>query len=165
MKSKINRLTITASLLFMASGTLLITPLSAWSAGHGGGQSRVTTLAPGSTARKRLFDTLRPSYERDLHQKVIFTAPTLRVTQGWAFVTGQMHQPNGKFIDYNKTKYKEDAKEGIISYDYCALLRSLPGNRWKIVAYHFGETDVYWEDWAQKYHAPAVLFKLPAMSQ
>lgn len=147
------------------AGSLAITPHAAQGAVRAGGQGKVTTLAPGSAARKRLFDTIRPSYEKELHQKVIFTAPTLRVTQGWAFVTGTMRQPNGKFIDYSRTKFKEASKVGGISYNYCALLRSLPGNRWKLVTYHIGETDVFWEDWPQRFHAPAVLFKEPVTTQ
>jgi len=104
---------------------------------------------------------MRPAFEKELHQKVIFTAPTLRVTQGWAFVTGQPLQPNQKPIDYRKTKYWEARQHGSMSNDYCALLRSTGGNRWKLVTYHIGQTDVFWEDWPQKFHAPPALFKEP----
>jgi len=155
--------TLTAGMgLTAASGVVTGTPsIRTQRSSH----SEVTTLAPGSAARKRLFDAMRPAFEKELHQKVIFTAPTLRVSQGWAFVTGQPLQPNQKPIDYRKTKYWEARKYGSMSNDYCALLRSVGGNRWKLVTYHIGQTDVFWQDWPQKYHAPAAIFDLPVRSQ
>ena len=101
---------------------------------------------------------MRPAFEKDLKQKVIFQVDRLKVQRGWAFLVGQPRQPNGKPINYKHTAYQEAIANGAFGGDYCALLHKTK-DRWKLVTYRIGMTDVPWVTWDRDYHAPPAIFK------
>jgi hypothetical protein len=53
---------------------------------------------------------------------------------------------------------REPGNEGHASDLVCVLLRK-QGEKWKIVIYSIGPTDVVYEDWDRKYKAPPDIFK------
>ena len=48
--------------------------------------------------------------EKDLGQPVIFKCREFRVHQDFAFLIAQPLQPNGKPIDYRKTRYAREVE-------------------------------------------------------
>lgn len=83
-----------------------------------------------------------------------------RVSGAWAFVIADLRQPDGKPFDYAGTPQAEAAREGYVSRQCVALLARRDG-RWQIVELRLGATDVAWDGWAAKHHAPAALFSPP----
>ena len=124
---------------------------------------RVTTPKPGSAERKAIMDGLRVPVEKELHQKVIFVVSRLKVQGNWAFTITTPQQPNGKVVDYQKTKYKNEVKPGeavgdAFSGEVIGLLRKR-GGHWRTVDYCIGPSDVCWEGWDKKYGAPAAIMR------
>ena len=97
------------------------------------------------------MDALRGPVERDLKFPVIFevsdSAYLFRVVGDWAFIDAQFLHKNG---DPMGDAYYKD---GEFSDTVQALLHRV-GGKWKVVTHVTGATDVEWEDWAKKYHAP-----------
>ncbi len=119
-------------------------------------QDKVTTPKVGDPIRKALFNAMRPAFEKDLKQKVIFQVDVLKMLNGWAFITGKPRQPDQSPINYKKTRYQADIKEGAFDDGYCALLHNTNG-KWKLVTYEIGATDVAYAGWAKQYHAPKAI--------
>lgn len=123
------------------------------------GQSSVQKPAPGSKLRKAVLDGLRPSIEKDLKQKVIFKVDTIRVYQGWAFVHVYPIQPNGKPINFKKTKYAESLEQGMFDGDSTYALLKQSGSKWRVKEFAIGPTDVVWSNWMEAPHyAPRAVF-------
>ncbi len=119
-----------------------------------------TTPKPGSADRKAILDALRITIEKDLKQKVVFQVDHLRVLNGWAFYSGRPLTPAGKAIDYRKTKYRGALEDGAFDDWACGLLRK-SGNKWKMVTFAIGATDVVWDGWDKQYKAPRSIFPYP----
>ena len=106
----------------------------------------------GSAERTAIMDALRPPVQKDVGVPVIFyvedPARSFRVVGDWAFLNATVQQKNGKPLP--KSFLGED---GAISSNVQALLRRV-GKKWKVVTHVTGASDVEWEDWAKKYHAP-----------
>ena len=110
----------------------------------------------GSAERKAIMDVLRVPCERDLGLKVLFKVQHLRVSGDWAFARVVPVQPNGSEIDYSRTKYREDLKEGAFDGEAEALLRR-EGGQWKLVEWRFGASDTEVDLWLAKYRFPKSL--------
>lgn len=123
----------------------------------GAAQNRPHTPVQGNPERKAVLDALRAPVEKRLKRKVVFKVDELKVLDGWAFVRGVPQQPGGKPMDYRGTPYQQQVKDGAFDDGFAALLR-LKGNRWIVVTYNIGATDVVWANWAEKYEAPAEIF-------
>lgn len=116
------------------------------------------TPPSGVPERKAILDALRSSVEKDLKRTVVFKVDHLKVQNGWAFVRGTPTQPGGSPLNYNGTLYEEAIKEGMFDDGISALLQKRRA-RWRTVTYVIGATDVPYEDWSEKYHAPPAIFK------
>lgn len=117
---------------------------------------KISTPAAGTPVRKAIMDALRVPAERDLGQPVIFKVQHLRVGGGWAFARVEPLQPNGRAIDYSRTKYAEDDAEGVFDGEGEALLRG-SGQDWEVVEWRFGATDTEVQLWLEKYRFPRAL--------
>ena len=122
-------------------------------------QSQPYTPEQGSAERQLIMDTVRPLVERDLNQKVMFKVSRLSVQQGWAFMIVTPQQPDGRAIDFSRTRYARDYEQGMFSDVVIALLRKQAG-RWRVVQYVLGPTDVPYEGWPRRYRAPRAIFGL-----
>jgi hypothetical protein len=112
---------------------------------------------PGSAERTALLDAARVPVERDLGQPIVFEVTTLRVTPDWAFIHGVPKRPDGKPVDYSKSIYADEAKNGSFSGE-AAVLLARDGTGWRVVTYAVGFGDVVWDGWDEEFGAPAWLW-------
>lgn len=122
------------------------------------------TPKPGSALRKEIMDGLRIPAERELHQKVIFVVKHLAVQGNWAFTLTIPKQPNGKIVDWQKTRWRDAVPPGkevgdAFSGEIVGLLRKRAG-QWRMVDHCVGPSDVCWEGWDRKYGAPKGIFRM-----
>jgi hypothetical protein len=118
--------------------------------------AQVSSPKKGSPVRTAILDAVRVPVQRDLKQKVQFKVDLLKVHGNWAFMKGLPQRPDGKQIDYSKTKYAEAVSEGAFGYSVCALLKK-KGDRWSIVKYVLGASDVPYTMWWKNYGAPKAI--------
>ena len=114
------------------------------------------TPRAGSAERKAIMDALRLPCEEDLGRKVIFRVQHLCVAGDWAFARVVPTQPDGKEIDYSRTKYAEAEREGAFDGEGEALLRR-SGETWKVLEWRFGATDTEIDLWLEKYRFPRAI--------
>lgn len=108
--------------------------------------------------RKALLDALRPSIEADLGQALIFEVETLRESGGSAFAAVSPRTPDGKPVDFAKTRHAQRLRDGVLDGDTVYAIFQHRDGRWQVQEYAVGPTDVAWAGWAQDYGAPEVIF-------
>ena len=128
-------------------------------AGTARAQSQPYTPQTGGIERKAIMDALRKPVQRELAQDIIFRVNWLKAQNGWAFLRGTPEQPGGRPVNYHGTRYQEAIQNGMFGGDIVALLHKT-GGRWRVVTYDLGPTDVPYEDWDTRYHAPHAIFGL-----
>jgi hypothetical protein len=111
----------------------------------------------GSTERSALLETLRPSIEKELKQKVVFVINQINVQGTWAFIDGRLRTTEGKVPNWKNTRYAQAASYGAQSDGISALLKRT-GKTWRIVTQAIGCTDVCYVDWWKRYKAPKAIF-------
>jgi hypothetical protein len=116
-----------------------------------------TTPPRGSPLRAQLLDTIRPELMREIGGQIEFNVLAMRVMQPWAYLHVRPQRPGGKPIDWSRTKFAEDMKEGVMSYETMALLKR-DGGRWTIVEIAIGPSDLPWDGWLQERKLPRRLF-------
>ena len=121
-------------------------------------QSAAYTPKPNSIERKQILDALRYPVESGLKKAVVFKVDHIKVLNGWASVRGVRQRPNGGGMDYKGAPYEEAVKEGAFDDWICALMRK-GKNKWEVVSYVTGATDVAYEGWDKEYKAPAEIFR------
>jgi hypothetical protein len=121
------------------------------------GEAQFTTPKAGTAERKLVLDAARVPVERDLGQPIVFEVTTLRVTPDWAFVHGMPKRPDGGPVDYSKSIYADDVKDGSFS-GQAAVLLARDGAGWRVVTYSVGFGDVVWDSWDEEFGAPAWLW-------
>lgn len=130
---------------------------------QGGGSLKAgTTAVPhvpekGSPERKAIVDALRAPVEKQLKLSVIFKIDHLKVHNNWAFLNGRPQSSDGSAIDYTNTVYRDAVDSGAFDDGIVALLRKV-NNKWTVVQYVIGATDVPYVDWDKKYRAPKGIF-------
>ena len=110
--------------------------------------------------RRPVLDGLRPAIEADLGQPVQFVVQSLKTQGGWAFAIVRPQQPNGREIDFRRTRYGEYMDGGIWDGPTTYALLRNTGGRWRTVDFVIGPTDVAWEGWPQEHGAPRAIFNL-----
>lgn len=133
-----------------------------------GERTDYATPAEGTALRKLLLDTIRVPTEQHLGQRVVFKVNTLRATDTWAFFVGVAVQPDGRPVDYRKSKpFKQDPKttKAILDsgnlYGGVDALLEKDGAKWKIIAITYDATDVHWHDYDRRFGAPRKLIVDP----
>ncbi len=124
---------------------------------HACAQSRTYEPPVGGAERKAIMDALRKPVETSLNRPVLFRVPppsNFRAQNGWAFLTAQLRKPDGSPMDFRGTRYadREHHSDGVD-----ALLHRT-GGRWHVVTYIMCPTDVEWDGWSSRYHAPRAIF-------
>ena len=114
----------------------------------------------GSAERVAILDAARKPAVDELGKPVQFVVKQIDVLEPWAFLHARMQSPGGQTIDYADTRYADAAAHGHKSSSYAALLKR-QDDRWTVVAYSVGPTDVAWIGWAHEYGAPPALFETP----
>ncbi|CAL1691395.1 hypothetical protein MMB232_01533 [Brevundimonas subvibrioides] len=125
-------------------------------------QSRapVRDVAVSNPLRRVLMETLRETIADDLGQPVQFVVDTLRAEdRNWAFYSGHVQQPNGRPIDFSRTRYAEALEEGMFDGPTTYALFSYNNGSWRVVTFVVGPTDVPYVGWSDEFNAPAALFE------
>lgn len=99
--------------------------------------------ARGTAERAEILNALRPMLEARLGPPVEFVVDWMRSGNGWAFVQVSPQRPGGGAINLRQTTYAEQAEymDGIGTF---ALLR-LQYDRWNLIDFAVGPTDVFWQ--------------------
>jgi hypothetical protein len=122
---------------------------------------KVYNVQKNTAERKTLLDIARKPIEKELGQSIKFVCSTFKSNGEWAFVSGQMQQPNGKEIDVKKFDkvYRQQAEDGLFDNNFQVLFRK-KANQWTIVQRAIGCTDVCWAGWWEESKAPRGVFPL-----
>ena len=115
------------------------------------------TPAKDSVDRMAIMNALRVPVEKELKQRVQFTINHFKITDSWAFITGEPLNLKNVKPDYAGTSYQKAVDAGAFENNYQALLKKTAG-KWKVVTYLIGCTDVCWLEWDKKHKAPKVIF-------
>lgn len=118
---------------------------------------KLATPARNTDVRKALMDAARKSIEAEIGKKVIFVVSVLRTDGTWAYLQAVPHNPDGTAINWAKTPFAKEMKQGVMSDVAMVLMRRIDG-RWEIVDHIFGPTDVYWFTWVDQFNLPEALF-------
>lgn len=112
----------------------------------------ITTPAPGTAERKAILDAMRPQVEAAMRGPVVFVIDRMNVADNWAFVSANPQRPDGTAIDASKTGFAQDIEfmDGLSTY---ALL-IYANERWNLVEFHVGPTDVSYSIWPEIYGVP-----------
>lgn len=99
--------------------------------------------ARGTSERKNILDAVRPMMEARVGPPVEFVVNWMRSGYGWAFVQVSPQRPGGGVIDPYRTTFASQAEymDGLVTY---ALLR-YQFNRWNLIDFAVGPTDVFWQ--------------------
>lgn len=114
------------------------------------------TPGVGSPERRALVNAMRGHVERELGPKIIFIVERLSVAGDWCFARVVPRRPNGKAVDFAKTKYREATHSRALDVTGEALLKKTDGG-WSLVEWHFSGTDSALGVWGQQYGLPAAL--------
>lgn len=126
-----------------------------------GAQEKVVQVKEGSAERKAIVESFRGMFRAQVKNKpVIFRIEYMRMQKGFAFARFWPLQPNGKDFDYHGTKFQKEIDENTFDGGCMVLCQKVKG-KWKALAMAIGPTDVAWEPWPKRYHAPAELMGLP----
>lgn len=77
----------------------------------------------------------------------------------WTFVCGRPVQANGAPIDYATTKLRDQAAEGMVDDNACALIERM-GAGASVRELSVGDTDAPFVDWPARYGAPAAILDI-----
>lgn len=121
-------------------------------------QSTARDIGVGDPLRRPLLDALRPAIEDDLGQPVQFMVDRLRVQGDWAFFAGSVQRPDGRPIDFSRTRYAEALQEGFFDGPGTYGLLRRDNGRWHPVGFFVGPTDAAYLAWPDEQGAPASLF-------
>jgi hypothetical protein len=115
----------------------------------------------GSPLRAELLDAARPVFENETKGSVEFVVRQLNVWQDWAFGDVTLQRPAGRPIDWRKTEYADDFKNGYFDPAGSFFLVRKVGTHWAVVEHATGPTDIAWDGWRINHHLPEALFDRP----
>ncbi len=118
---------------------------------------QVVLVERGSPQRKIILDAVRAPVERWLGIRVIFVVKRLAIFGDWAYADLRPRTAAGNRIDYRRTRIANDFDPEQDSDTVGFLLRR-KGASWTVVEDALLPTDVFWEEWQQKYKLPRELF-------
>lgn len=120
--------------------------------------SAAYTPEKNSAERTAIFDALRVPVAKKLKQDVQFVADKLKVQGDWAFIAGKARNAQGGEPNWKITKYQEDIDNGAFDDNLFALLKK-SGDKWSVVTYAIGCTDVCYLGWDKEFKAPKAIFE------
>lgn len=115
---------------------------------------------PGSPAGEAIVAPAVAALTAELGKPATLAVETINVSGPWAFVYGGIRGADGQQFDFRGTPLAEGAAEGFVSRTYAALLNQ-HGGEWTVSEQAVGPTDVAWQNWPQRYGAPASLIAIP----
>ena len=121
------------------------------------GPARVYEPKVGSKERKAIMDATRRVVAPKIGGKIVFKVEWLRSTGTVAFLGSTPQRPDGKRIDWLKTAYAEQVREGSFGGGADALLLKRRG-RWVVDQYVIGASDVWYDGMWSRRGFPRALF-------
>ena len=118
---------------------------------------QIVQIGRDAPERKPILDAVRASVEGTLGIKVVFVVDRIRVFGDWGFASLHPRDAAGNRIDYRRTRIAKDFDPEQDSDLIGALVRR-QGGSWTLVESALLPTDVYWEEWEQKYKLPRAMF-------
>lgn len=118
---------------------------------------QIVQIGRDAPERKPILDAVRASVEGTLGIKVVFVVDRIRVFGDWGFASLHPRDAAGNRIDYRRTRIAKDFDPEQDSDLVGALVRR-QGGSWTLVESALLPTDVYWEEWEQKYKLPRAMF-------
>lgn len=115
---------------------------------------------PDSPAGQAIAAPAVAALKTELGKPATLAVEAINVSGPWAFVYGGIRGADGGQFDFRGTPLAEGAAEGFVSRTYAALLNHR-GGQWTVTEQAVGPTDVAWQDWPQRYGAPASLVAIP----
>ena len=122
-------------------------------------QASPRAVPVGDPLRRALLNTLRAPIEDELDQPVQFMVDQLKVQGDWAFYAGSVQRPDGRPIDFARTRFAEAIAEGVFDGPTTYGLMHRVGGRWTVTVFVIGPTDVAYLGWPDEYGAPPSLFE------
>ena len=118
----------------------------------------VRHIQRGDPLRKEVLDTVRPVFMGESGGAIEFVVNRLTIWQGWVFGNVSLQRPGGRAIDWSRSIFAEDHAAGFFDPGASFFLLVRVGDRWAIVDWDTGPTDVSWDWWRQQYDLPDALF-------
>lgn len=115
---------------------------------------------PGSPTGAAIVAPAVAALTAELGKPATLAVEAINVSGPWAFVYGGIRGTDGRQFDFRGTPLADGAAEGFVSRTYAALLNQ-HGGEWTVSEQAVGPTDVAWQDWPQRYGAPASLIAVP----
>ena len=111
-----------------------------------------------SKDRKEILEALKKKVQPDLKLLPKLVVKHLYVKNGFAYFIGHVKDGNGKDIDFSKTAYKNEVEAGVFDGDNTNALLKKSGDKWKVLTFVIGPTDVPWGCWWKEFKAPKEIF-------
>lgn len=121
------------------------------------GPAKIYEPKLGSKERKAIMEGLRQVVGPTVKQPVVFKTDWIRSNGEWAFLNGTPQRPNGGELDYSKTQYAENIREGMFGGGFTAIMHRKE-KRWSAVEWTLGATDVPWDGAWKRLKLPRGLF-------
>ncbi len=123
-----------------------------------GSSQQLHDVNQNSAEGQAILETAAADVEGQMGKGAKFAVKSFKASDGWAFLSAQLQNPDGSPFDYTGTPLAEAAANGGASKRYVGLFRSNQNDGWEVVTSAVGATAPVWTEWAQKHSAPAELF-------
>ena len=120
--------------------------------------AQVSIPQPGTPLRATILNALRPVVAKEIGGDIEFVVSTIRVLNGWAYVSVKPQRPGGAPIDWHATKFRKAWEQDMMSDLILALLQQQQSGEWRVIEYEIGPTDVSWVEWIKQHKLPHALF-------
>ena len=110
-------------------------------------------------AELSLFDTpeeaIVSAVKDELGMSVTLKIETQRQDDQWAFLSGLPLTNEGGRIDYSRTRYADDIKEGYFDDGFVGLAQFDKNNKgWSLITLSLGATDAPFVSWPEQFGVP-----------
>ena len=112
----------------------------------------------GSSFRAELLDAARPVFVAETDGPIEFVVQRLAVAGAWAFGDVKLQRPGGHPVDWHRTKFADALRQDMFNSENSFFLLRKSNDRWSVVEFVVGPTDVTWDWWRQQYNLPQTLF-------
>lgn len=121
--------------------------------------SDVSVIERGNPLRVTLLNIARPVFERATGGKIEFVVKRLAEQTGWVFGHVVLQRPGGGKIDWRKTQFAEDLKQGMFDPAASFFLLRKAKQGWAVREFAVGPTDLIWDGWRMEYGLSMDLFR------
>jgi hypothetical protein len=115
------------------------------------------TPARGTAERQAIMDAARAPISSDIGQPVVFVVDELRSNGRFAFLQAVPTQASGSPIAWEQTRFAEEWRQDMMS-DIVMVLLENQNDRFRVIDYVIGPTDVYWYGWIEQYGLDETFF-------